>query len=1640
MKKDDAGSAVAMICRYCHNFALFSPSYFESLLRTPERLPRLWNPPTDVECRLKELSTLWGGLRERFLEDDTGHDDSARFVGLPVGVRPRAFVKAESAIENGFIGPILSSHFGYGVTQNTTFAMQGEAAEEALREGSARKRPDFIVFRDTEAQHTAETDASTNGVRFCRTALFIVDAKSFKRGVDADEADEQDLPKSQRHGGEGGAIAGIRQVDRYLRGYDRPWGVLTNGRSWRLMRQGETRKCLRFDLVLFLEDLRGREPTADDLRVFTLFWNLFGPPAVAGGVLDALLNESTANTRRVRDALRDNAHEGTRRIAQGFWQNRAINTAIPDEPDQATLDHLREIALTLLYRLLFVLKAEAQNLLPMQDDAGASTTYATRLSIGAIDKELEAEIQDRPKICIGYEKLQRLFKAVSDGDATYGVAAYNGGLFDPSRHSELERMRLTDQVLKDVFDLLIYLPSGDTSATPEKRTPIPYRDLDVRDLGDIYESLLEQRLLIDRSGVVPSLVLRNQKGERKASGSFFTPDRLVEHLVRKTVDPLLAACGSDPVRILNLRILDPAMGSGHFLVKAVDVMADYLTEHCTPLDPGAPAENGDMERAYWRAKVVEHCIYGVDYNPMAVELAKVALWLHCARRDKPLSFLDHHLKCGNSLVGVTVDRLTAPGREVRSRKSGPVWGALPPPSSTALTEPDPAVKAKRGRKKAEDPRQLRLPFQINTTLLSGIITSIRAILERPSDKPEDVKTKSKEYADAVSRRLAAHRLLADLWCAQWFVASPANAEDIEAYSPGGLYDKVKHICGILDDGERWAGVYGLGGMPEQPPTPATPPLISRLKEARAAGYGPRPLAFFHWQLEFPEVAFADDGCPKPGFGFDAVVGNPPWDKIKPAKRDYYGPFNPEVANTQGASLNRLISGMESADPKLASGWSRYEKAMKDTVAFLADSGFYRHQSAIVEGSRTGGDPDLFRYFVERADQCLGLDGRFGLVVPGALWQGEGCTGLRRLLLKERTVESLYVFENYRKWAFDIDSRFKLTVIVVRAGKPEPNHAFPAAFMLRDTRVLDGLLPERVVRLPPELIDVLSPDTLALLDFRCDADAQLMARLHRQFPALGDKEKSAWSLSYRCDLHMTQHSWRFKYPHWMARRGFTLVRPVRETDGSWRREIIDHGYSLPPEKLDALPAGGEYWVAADAGYYEESNYERYEGDVSGNTTTFYVSREDLAEVANSAGRLTRDHFRILPGAAYTALYEGRMVGSFDHAKKVYVEGGGRRAVWKDLATGAKLLHPRVFVALREGVAPPSKRLGFCNVTGATNERSFLGTLIPASCLCGHGVPTLSVQDEQSTLEIVAILNSIIVDAILRLRVSTNLSMNFLTCLAVPVLPIAGHVVTRMRELTLRLSCTTPELADYWNVVFLDHPWTYASAERDPWKRAELRAECDAIVAELYGLSVPEYARILTGFPLLDRDCRPSLPGDFFATECDADRAKCFLPEDRHLTWDENNAGVWEFQPRSFITRDFALLTYIKRRQAAGDRDAYVPERLDEWFRDVVGLDPNGPLSRFRIGEVKNLRERVERAKALGAIPYVPSGSNVEDCFDIVEIDGTEVDLKGVDLEDKTAPEQDTALRDAYPGQTDDWYEECLRQIHTASKGAKRRRGK
>jgi hypothetical protein len=559
--------------------------------------------------------------------------------------------------------------------------------------------PDALLFADEPSK--AKAGKLEPWQRF-QHGLCIVEAKRWQRVLDREEKgrkDETGTPSSQM-------LRYLRRVDDVTKGKLR-WGMLTNGRVWRLYRHqggGTAEQFLEIDLGMALQ-VPGCDPGLFDRpergfadaetwrdHVLRLFLVLFARTAFlstqAGETFhDLALREGSFWESRVAKSLSETVFE---RVFPTL--SDALAKADPTRPPTLTsdyVDQVRQGALILLYRLLFVLYAEDRNLLP--DESGDySDVCLTRMRLEIADR-IQRGIKPSATFITYWPKLTSIFRAIGVGDDALGIPPYNGGLFDPAAALILNRVQLPDTVLAEIIFGLSH------DATDESRAPkyINYRDLSVQQLGSVYERLLEYKLVADGDTITVALSAFG----RKSSGSYYTPDELVQLIITRTVGPLVDEAEAvflekikanavdlesfDPAEaILRLKICDPAMGSGHFLVSLVDWMTDQVLEamagaellasgYVSPVvgrieairsrilneanTHGWPIVAAQLDnRHVIRRMVLKRCVYGVDLNPMAVELAKVALWLHSFTVGAPLSFLDHHLVCGNALFGERV--------------------------------------------------------------------------------------------------------------------------------------------------------------------------------------------------------------------------------------------------------------------------------------------------------------------------------------------------------------------------------------------------------------------------------------------------------------------------------------------------------------------------------------------------------------------------------------------------------------------------------------------------------------------------------------------------------------------------------------------------------------------------------------------------------------------------------------------------------------------------------------------------------------------------------------------------------------------------------------------------------------------------
>src|SRR5579859_951026 len=492
---------------------------------------------------------------------------------------------SESQTEDDLIKPVLRA-LGH------TFEVQ-----VALKTPDGTKKPDYVFYRDPAAVVAHKNQVLTDAVAQ-QGALAVGDAKSWDLPLDQAVKKAGADPFTNKNPS--------YQIAFYMQHSGVPWGILTNGRRWRLYHRDTAHKLDHFyevDLPAVLE--------GGDVARFLYFYAFFSRAAFEPSAFSIarILQGSADYARGVGDTLKSQVYEALRHLAQGFL-DFAPNKLTTGPAD---LKRIYDAALIALYRLLFVLYAEARGLLPV----ATHPTYRLHYSLDAIKGEVAHDL-DRgqpllPKTVTLWPRLQTLFRMIDEGDPALGVATYNGGLFDAARYPFLEHYAVGDGHLQRAIDMLARVG----------RDFVDYRDLAVRHLGTIYEGLLEYHL---EPQAEPgwSVALLNDRGERKATGSYYTPDYVVNYMVAATLGPLvdraLAGQPDDAARAraaLALNVLDPAMGSGHFLVEATEYLARRLVELGVPPPDSAVAAESDLPA--WKRRIVQACIYGVDLNPLAVE-------------------------------------------------------------------------------------------------------------------------------------------------------------------------------------------------------------------------------------------------------------------------------------------------------------------------------------------------------------------------------------------------------------------------------------------------------------------------------------------------------------------------------------------------------------------------------------------------------------------------------------------------------------------------------------------------------------------------------------------------------------------------------------------------------------------------------------------------------------------------------------------------------------------------------------------------------------------------------------------------------------------------------------------------------------
>ena len=941
---------------------------------------------------------------------------------------------------------------------------------------TSRDEVDLAIFSEAEEAERLLARSERDQVL---GATGIVECKRWGRDFDAAGTG---APAPNRRG-----ESAAQQIQRYLltAGTDSNesvrWAILTNGARWRLYsyRARPRERTWQIDLnaLLVSADIFESvlsEPKLHELRVAWLLLRRDSWVPAEGEretLLDRLLALGRRNDAQLANDLSDVVFKNVYPdIVKLFWSKQP----------EARAEAVARAALTFLYRLLFIYYAEDRGLLDTEDPR--YRPHSLRYSVRDPVHEQHGKADFSTVSTEFWQRLQYLRAVIDQGDASIGQPAYNGGLFAPI-YAIVDEITLSDAELAPIIRDLSHTSSG---------TYVSYRNLEVQQLGSVYERLLEQ---IPRRDDDNQVDVTTSPYARKDSGSYYTPQELVDLIVEQTLTPLveerIEAFRADPIEandpaeaVLKLTVLDPAMGSGHFLITAID----WLTERLFALvdrewDEAPHGYVSPLREQLWRLQetypdlsdltllqrmVLKRCIYGVDKNPMAVELAKVALWLHTFSGELPLPYLEHRIIAGDSLLGI---------RGEQAREYISAWGRYP----------------------------LNDSFERNNAQAIPHHLALNDTLDLTIAEIGDTRNSHRDARLLVRDQIEPLNLVAGL---RWLSAGMKKRERAEFHAPLAevLAGHPARAVAILRIGENDEGL-----------TPTTPEYRVIRDAANEVAARERIL---HWEIEFPHVMTGDNP------GFDAIISNPPWDRIKLQEVEWWAARDEAVAKARtAADRKRVVARRRAAgDPTVAAFDTAAEQATQLST-LVRKGGDYPLLGK--------GDINLYSLFVERSLALVKPAGIVGLLTPSGIYADHTAADFFRSISTTGRLGGIYDFENRRssnaeartaKWFADVHPQFKFCALIAGGTKRHFVNARCGFYLHGQADLEDD---DRVFLLAPEDFARINPNTGTAPILRTRRDTEIVSRIYRDHPALVDRstgeELKVWPVRYHRMFDMTNDS-------------------------------------------------------------------------------------------------------------------------------------------------------------------------------------------------------------------------------------------------------------------------------------------------------------------------------------------------------------------------------------------------------------------------------------------------------------------------------------------------------------------------------------
>ena len=855
---------------------------------------------------------------------------------------------------------------------------------------------------------------------------------------------------------------------------DHKWGIVTNGILFRILRDffhTTTKGYVEFDVENIMRSRNYHE--------FMAFYRIAHASRFLedeGGIspLEQFYKESVAAGVKVGQNLQGNVKRAIEVLGNGFLTPEHIQQMIEDE--EFSKSYYSEI-LRVIYRILFLLYAEQRAMLPTRDSLYIEEYGITHL------REIAERLKGEDNYYDLWEGLKVTFEMLSKGCEPLKVFPYNGSLFDDANIPTIQELKIKNHDLLEAIRCLTLIE--------EERLlkRINYLDLGVEEIGSIYESLLDftprvlsSEIELDGTRIPANMFFLDPRGSaRKTTGSYYTNPQLVDELIKSALKPVterkLEESKDKEAGLLSLKVCDPACGSGAFLIAATNYLGKELAKVRTD-----QSEPPDEDMRLGRRDVLQHCIYGVDLNPMAVELAKVSLWIDSSVKDFPLNFLDHHIKCGNSLLGATPELID---KGIPNEAFNQVEGDM---SEFVKKIKDKNKSEIKQRILEEYGREEKHTWAVEYGRLSEINeTDVYSVKEKQDCYNAIIESPTRHH----------EKLIADTWCSIFFWSL---AEDSPLPPTESTLRIMRNdtIDDCLDD--------------------RTKSKIIELSDEHR---------FFHWNLEFPDVFNRERK------GFDCILGNPPWERIKLQEKEFFsGRVEAIEKATTAAKRKTLISKLQETNKIL---WNEYKIAIRESEHV---SKFMRKSNKFPLTGR--GDINTYPLFAELGSELINIGGRFGLVVKTGMVTDDTLKDFTGSLIDKKKLISLIDFSN-KKGLFpgvEPNERFSLlTATSEGLGSEE------FSISILNETVDEFVNSQRFFSLTPEDILKMNPNTCTLPLFYYPKDADVCKKIYENNSIIinlsSDSPINPWGVEYYRMFDMTNDSDKFREKEWLHENGFYL---------------------------------------------------------------------------------------------------------------------------------------------------------------------------------------------------------------------------------------------------------------------------------------------------------------------------------------------------------------------------------------------------------------------------------------------------------------------------------------------------------------------